>query len=336
MLVSVAIAQTLIAVVNRRGFDVEPLLRESGLTQAQLANVASMIPAANYDRLVEVAYRTTQAPALGLETASQSSVSMLHVVGPLINSCSTLEDTFNQFQRYVPLIDQQGRYELVAGNEQARFVFTSGAALPLLRRFRAELCLGFLVRQVRELLPTPENATEILFRHPDPDYAQDYQRVFRCPIRFSREQNAICFPAIALRVPLPMANPRMNMVLQGHAEEALRTTAQKDVAATVRALLLRRASLDDVDAASVAKELAMAPRTLRRQLARANASFSELLDAARRELACRALVHADVSVKQLAVRLGFSEPSALRRAFRRWTGASVGEFRRGVGATKGS
>ncbi|RZI79505.1 MAG: helix-turn-helix domain-containing protein, partial [Microbacterium sp.] len=40
-----------------------------------------------------------------------------------------------------------------------------------------------------------------------------------------------------------------------------------------------------------------------------------------------ALVRGDETVAQLAERLGFSEPSAFHRAFRRWTGSSPGAYR---------
>jgi AraC-like DNA-binding protein len=55
--------------------------------------------------------------------------------------------------------------------------------------------------------------------------------------------------------------------------------------------------------------------------------FTALLDDVRRERALTALALPDTSVKALAEELGFSEASAFHRAFKRWTGETIGAFR---------
>jgi AraC-like DNA-binding protein len=42
-----------------------------------------------------------------------------------------------------------------------------------------------------------------------------------------------------------------------------------------------------------------------------------------------ALREGRVPIEELAARLGFSEPSAFHRAFRRWTGGTPGSYRPG-------
>ena len=42
-----------------------------------------------------------------------------------------------------------------------------------------------------------------------------------------------------------------------------------------------------------------------------------------------------LSVAEIAAELGFTEPSAFHRAFRKWTGTSPGAFRRDVHAAEG-
>ena len=47
----------------------------------------------------------------------------------------------------------------------------------------------------------------------------------------------------------------------------------------------------------------------------------------RRDAAIITLARGDESLNDLAQRLGFSEPSAFHRAFRRWTGSAPGAYR---------
>ena len=81
---------------------------------------------------------------------------------------------------------------------------------------------------------------------------------------------------------------------------------------------------------TLAAELNMTAVTLRRRLREEGASYQEIKDQLRRDLAISYLSHSRRSVVDIALELGFSERSAFHRAFRKWTGASPGEFRRGV------
>ena len=76
-----------------------------------------------------------------------------------------------------------------------------------------------------------------------------------------------------------------------------------------------------------ASELGMSRQTLYRRLKAEGTTFEELLDAKRRQLAVRYLGMDRISVKAAAYRLGFSEPAAFSRAFKRWTGVSPSLFR---------
>jgi AraC-like DNA-binding protein len=77
----------------------------------------------------------------------------------------------------------------------------------------------------------------------------------------------------------------------------------------------------------VARELGMSRQTLYRRLKAEGTTFEELLDAKRRQLAVRYLALDRSSVKAAAYRLGFSDPAAFSRAFKRWTGTSPSRFR---------
>jgi AraC-like DNA-binding protein len=77
----------------------------------------------------------------------------------------------------------------------------------------------------------------------------------------------------------------------------------------------------------VARNLGMSRQTLYRRLKAEGVTFEEILDAKRRSLAIRYLGLNRTSVKAAAYKLGFSDPAAFSRAFKRWTGVSPSEFR---------
>lgn len=77
---------------------------------------------------------------------------------------------------------------------------------------------------------------------------------------------------------------------------------------------------------TVARELRMSRQTLYRRLKAEGVSFEGLRDGVRRRLALK-LISDGVAVKEAAWRLGFSDPSAFSRAFKRWTGKSPRDLR---------
>ena len=77
----------------------------------------------------------------------------------------------------------------------------------------------------------------------------------------------------------------------------------------------------------VARRLGMSRQTLYRRLKAEGTTFEEVLEAKRRQLAIRYLAVDRIAVKAAAYRLGFSDPAAFSRAFKRWTGSSPSDFR---------
>ena len=98
---------------------------------------------------------------------------------------------------------------------------------------------------------------------------------------------------------------------------------RKDVEAAIEPML----ASGDVNVDRIARDLGMSRQTLYRRLKAEGVTFEEILDAKRRQLAIRYLAVERSSVKAASYRLGFSDPAAFSRAFKRWTGSSPSSFR---------
>jgi AraC-like DNA-binding protein len=84
---------------------------------------------------------------------------------------------------------------------------------------------------------------------------------------------------------------------------------------------------DDASLPRIARDLRLSARTLSRKLRAAGRSFQELVEEARRENAVSYLIKTDHSIKDIAGRLGYGDPSNFRRAFYRWTGLAPVDYR---------
>jgi AraC-like DNA-binding protein len=97
---------------------------------------------------------------------------------------------------------------------------------------------------------------------------------------------------------------------------------RREVAARIETLLPDCANVD-----RVARDLGLSRQTLYRRLKAEGSTFEQLLDSVRRRLAIRMIGRDGLSAKAAAYRLGFSDPAAFSRAFKRWTGSSPSDYR---------
>ncbi|WP_411572538.1 helix-turn-helix transcriptional regulator [Tropicimonas sp. TH_r6] len=92
--------------------------------------------------------------------------------------------------------------------------------------------------------------------------------------------------------------------------------------AQVRRALARQVSLQDTSAEAVAGRFGWSVRKLQRRLKENGTSFREIRASVLEEHARRMLLEPDMSIDEVAQKLGYSEPNSFRRAFKSWTGAS--------------
>ncbi len=97
--------------------------------------------------------------------------------------------------------------------------------------------------------------------------------------------------------------------------------------AQVRASIASNLAQDRARLGAIAEELNLSQRTLQRKLSDAGASFQQVLDLTRKELAQGYLLQRDLGLADIAFLLGFQEQSAFNHAFKEWTGESPGSYR---------
>ena len=95
----------------------------------------------------------------------------------------------------------------------------------------------------------------------------------------------------------------------------------------MRSLIVEGLAAGTVHIDAVASKLSVSSKTLERRLSERDESFSALSDAIRQDLAKQYLRETDFRLEQIAYLTGYSEPAALVRAFKRWTGTTPMQFR---------
>lgn len=208
----------------------------------------------------------------------------------LIGSCGTLAEALHEFTHYRDL-----------GAIRTLIADIMGGELPL----------------ERVTLTTP----------PPPDWERQ-RRYFPCPVQFNAAETQWMFKPGAANLPLPLADSDLVTIYSSRCDLMLRR-AQTD--GTIKGRLAARLNRSDREfptAGEAARMLALSERTLHRRLAEEGTRFSAMIDEARYARARELLMDGHMAIEQIAVAVGFAEPSSFSRAFKRWSGMGALEYRR--------
>jgi AraC-like DNA-binding protein len=162
----------------------------------------------------------------------------------------------------------------------------------------------------------------VSFTHDAPKDRAPYEAYFGPKVRFSARSCELELPAEALGAPLPKADLGVGAFLRGLANDALAKLGGEGLRHEIGAILAERLSEGAPSAAEVAKRLNLSERTLRRRLDEEGTTFRQILDQTRAEMARAYAEDRRLSRSEIAFLLGFAEPSAFFRAWRRWAKAT--------------
>ena len=168
----------------------------------------------------------------------------------------------------------------------------------------------------------------VSFQHPPPGCADQYQRYFQAPVRFSAPGDCILFPLDAVEKTLPGTNPQFARMHDQLNVDYLARLREGSLVHRVKAGIIEALPSGPVANEKVARDLGMSVRSLQRRLAEAGTSFRDLLDASRQEMALNYIRETEIELAEIAFLLGFSDQSAFSRAFKRWTGNTPNEVRK--------
>jgi AraC-like DNA-binding protein len=197
-----------------------------------------------------------------------------------------------------------------------------------LYRFIVELQTGVHLSLHRDVMGQSFCPREIRFSFPRPrNERQDFD-VFGCPVCYGDAEDKLLFDAVWLDASPKFGNDVTHSEIRDICDNLLKDLKlSAGWAGRVREIILAR--LDQpASFEQVASRLKTSTRTLRRKLELEGTSFRELIDELKAQIAIRYVRDTDLTVEDVAFRLGFSDAAAFRHAFRRWTNSSPQGLRR--------
>ncbi|MEZ5665318.1 MAG: AraC family transcriptional regulator [Burkholderiaceae bacterium] len=310
-----------------RGLDWERVLRRSGIAPALLDSPLSRVTQAQYARLVFELRRLTRDELWGL-CEQPLPIGSFALGCRMLIHCGTLGEAMRSGARYYHQQLHDFAPRLQVGNGVATLRLSSRRA-PDARLIYAQrtfmffsfgLCCWLVARRIPLL--------DVVYTQAAPGLRSDASRLFQAPVHYEPDWMGFRFDAHWLDLPV-VQNPDSldDFLRQAPASLLVRYRDQTSLTERIRRLLRRYLSEDMPSLEEVSSTLAMTPQTLRRRLQREGQGYQAIKDSLRRDVAVEYLSQPDMTLIDIANRLGFSEASTFHRAFKGWTGLAPGVYR---------
>lgn len=322
-------AQWLVRALGKKGITKERLLRDTGLNEKWLHQNQATISPENHLRIVENALDESGDPALGLNMGKTQNLTEFGFWGYAILSSKTLGEAARVTLQYWKI---------------------TGSLVNIVKKSREDFEIWEIVKPwpieetrlwryaVEELLSTLYTANcfmtnkdlpfkSITLSYPEPAYSDLYQKYFKCDIYFDQQIDSCCTPKHYAKTPILTNNKQvMSACIEKCKEMATEWGKQDELIESINEIIIS-SSCSVMQLDEVAKKLHIGPRTLQRKLHRKGTTFQAIRDESRANLAKAYLLNTNLSMDQIADRVGFSETTHFRRGFKKWVGMTTREFK---------
>lgn len=325
--VAAGAVRALMELAVSRGASRTALAERSRIACTDLEDADNRIPFSKYVALMHAGQELSNDPALALhfgEEVESSEISIAHAMGGAAN----LGEAVTQGNRYAALaveVEQDGtgdRFRLC--RIEGSLWFVDARRNPNDFPELTESGFARMVCVTRRFTGGRPIITAVHVTHAEPPYRAEYERIFQVPVTFGSSTNALQIDEALLSSCEFPASPRyVTDVLRDHAEALLQQLERSQtIRDRVERLLIPMLQTGEVRIDATAGALGLSRQTLFRRLRADGVTFEQVLDELRHKLALNYLGVNKASVKQTARLVGYSDPSAFSRAFKRWTGVS--------------
>lgn len=312
--------------VRARRLDADALLKQVGLSPGLLQSSQARVSAKHYGALWRLVALTLDDEFFGQDSRRMKSGSFAMICHSVLG-CKNLGQAIDRSLRFYALILDDIYGKLSLDGADASITLHQDAAPQ--RVFAHEVLLMLLHGVACWLVGRRIPIKRAQFSYAEPAHSAEYRLMYSTALSFQARHTAVVFDAAYLALPIVQNERTVKEFLRNAPENILlKYKNGSSLGARIRRRLRQSLPGDLPEFEALAAEMNMTPATLRRRLHEEGTFYQSIKDELRRDLAIGYLSHSKRSAMDIGLELGFSERSAFHRAFKKWTGASPGEFRR--------
>lgn len=335
--IPISYAHLLLEIMVDKGFSALEILKKSKIPLILLDQLDARITPMQWSKLAWESLILSKDSGLGYEYGIKLRLTAHGPMGYSLMSSPNLRQAievstqfFNmRLKDYRIALLENNEFSIIEIKETHPVVSNQLAQAETLRRFFYE-CLMIGVIQAGQFLREHDfSDIELSVDWSEPSYHKAYQHQLPT-IHFNQPTNQIRYKKQLLDLPIKMADPiAFKQALAECEAEQLRFSEQiKDICLTVKAELNLNPQVGYPTFDEIANRLNMSSRTLRRHLSQVGSSYLHLLEEVQQKEAENLLLNSDMEIQEIALYLGYIQPTNFTRAFKKWTGQTPITFRK--------
>ena len=299
---------------------------------AELAAPDSM-PLAEFVRFSEDVVRRTRDVAIPWLAGGNYDLAALGPLGDAINSAGRVGSALRRLGDYFSLLQDCTDIRLALEDDMASVSYRILDPDIWPRHHDAMFTLGIVSQILKRGTRGHWDKIEFAFEAESHEMRGDIGKVVCAPCTFGADTNQIRFPAAMLNLALP-ATQQAACDVRHLTRSIVTKRRETPLVDRLSQMVLRDLNSCAIEQERFAREMGMSSRTLRRKLTEQGSSFQQVLDECRmRQAVFEFRVRPDLSIAQIALRLGYAEHSNFTRAFHRWSGISPQAYRAQLAST---
>ncbi|MGH8778361.1 AraC family transcriptional regulator [Paraburkholderia sp.] len=325
--ISISLVEETLALAHARGLDVAPLVDAAGIARQMLASSKGRVSQAQYGALWRGIARALDDEFFGQDSHPMRSGSFI----AMTQAALTARDGAHALARavgFMRLILDDLHAEIDADATRVRLVFMHRARTPLPTMFAYAtyfiLVYGLVCWLVGRRIPLQRAR----FRCAMPPAAHEYQLMFCDDMAFDQDASYVDLAPDFMALPVVQTTRSIKPFLRdAPGSFVVKYRNPGSLAARVRKALRLLPAAAWPASDDMAARLNVAEATMRRHLKQEGHTYQSIKDDLRRDVAIAELQDTDRTIADIALAVGFAEPSAFHRAFRKWTGMRPGDYR---------
>ncbi|MFC3051968.1 AraC family transcriptional regulator [Kordiimonas pumila] len=312
-----------------RGISLQKTLDLVGLKWPQIQDPDAKIPLKKYISFYEKAAEQVQDPYLSLHLCLGVGPESIGAVGYLVMSSPTLYEALCSLALYVRAIQDSSEMKVFEEDGLAGISYriTDSDIWP--RRQDAEYSIGITYQLIHSYLSGRFELVEIHFEHEKPSKSMALENFFRCPVYYSQPVNAIHFDPKYLQRSSNNADRSLFPILENYVKRSMDNMqlGNQSFLEQLDITLTNHLLEQGATAEKIAVSMGISPATLHRKMRASGISLKDFIDRKRNVLAKNHLLYSDLTIRDIAFKVGFSENAPFTRAFRRWNGIPPEQYR---------
>ncbi|HTF17754.1 MAG TPA: AraC family transcriptional regulator ligand-binding domain-containing protein [Chryseolinea sp.] len=305
------------------GADVDRVCAMLEINPHDLNDSERLVPFKAAAEVWDVVLAETHHPLLGLHLGEKISPAILGMIGYLMQSSRTLYEAIIQLAKFNDLHSTMMKYIIVEAHGQVEIQYHPATMwlhqYPESVRQSMELAMSGLVTLFRTISSRSVFPAKVEVFHPS-RHVEEYERIFRAPILFNAGQYALTFRKSDLAFPIASFDKSLFTRFGDILEKKLQSlNAEEKFSDRIRQVILTEFKGNSPSVDSVAAHMNMTARSIQRRLKDERTTYREIAGRFKKELAEIVLTDPKFSASEVSTLLGYSDPSALRKALKRWS-----------------